>query len=162
MHPGFCKARVLLRTPLADRERVVHNPPTADTPESLSSGTERVATGFSCGCLRVVHNPPTLDTPESPPYWTDPVDRAFPLGLCRWYAALEGQIEPGPICRGVTIRGSRTIGIGCRWCTTLHWRIHPGAHRMTVGIQIISHFFAPQMGRSHAPYPFGPHHGHPP
>ena len=35
-------------------------------------------------------------------------------------------------------------------------------HCMTVGNQITSHFFAQQMGRSHAPYPCRPHHGHPP
>ena len=36
------------------------------------------------------------------------------------------------------------------------------AHCMIVGNQITSHFVAQQMGRSHAPYPCGPHHGHPP
>ena len=33
---------------------------------------------------------------------------------------------------------------------------------MTVGDQITSHFFTQQMGRSHAPCPCRPHHGHPP
>ena len=33
---------------------------------------------------------------------------------------------------------------------------------MTVGDQITPHFFAQQMGRSHAPYPCRPHHGHQP
>ena len=33
---------------------------------------------------------------------------------------------------------------------------------MTVGNQMNSHFFAQQMGRSYAPYPCRPHHGHPP
>ena len=36
------------------------------------------------------------------------------------------------------------------------------AHCMTVGDQLNSHFFVQQMGRSHAPYPCRPHHGHPP
>ena len=36
------------------------------------------------------------------------------------------------------------------------------AHCMTVGDQIHPHFFAQQMGQSHAPYPCRPHHGHPP
>ena len=36
------------------------------------------------------------------------------------------------------------------------------AHCMTVGDQIPSHVFAQQMGRSHAPSPCRPHHGHPP
>ena len=36
------------------------------------------------------------------------------------------------------------------------------AHCMTVGNQITSHFSAQQIGRSHAPYPCRPHHGHPP
>ena len=33
---------------------------------------------------------------------------------------------------------------------------------MTVGNQTTSHFFAQQMGRSHAPHPCRSHHGHPP
>ena len=33
---------------------------------------------------------------------------------------------------------------------------------MTVGDQLNSHFFAQQMGQSHAPSPCRPHHGHPP
>ena len=35
------------------------------------------------------------------------------------------------------------------------------ARCMIVGDQLNSHFFAYQMGRSHAPYPGRPHHGHP-
>ena len=33
---------------------------------------------------------------------------------------------------------------------------------MALGNQLNPHFFAQQMGRSHAPYPRRPHHGHPP
>ena len=40
--------------------------------------------------------------------------------------------------------------------------ITPSSSLETVGNQRNCHFFAQQMGQSHAPYPCRPHHGHPP
>ena len=68
----YTRAPSILDGPCGDRDarrdlRMVHNPPVADTPESLGSWQNHVGIGTPRGYwVQVVHNPPSADMPESP------------------------------------------------------------------------------------------------